>query len=91
MSVRRGIPGADASGERNGRSKIGGRTLVLAVLACIFVLLMELTIDKHVETDVEHWFGFHAAFSLFACVVLLLLGKLLRRVIARSENYYDAR
>ena len=91
MSERRGIPGAEASGERNGRSTIGGRTLVLAVLACIFVLLMELTIDKHVETDVEHWFGFHAAFSLIACVVLLLVGKLLRRVIARSENYYDAR
>lgn len=91
MSERRGIPGAEASGERNGRSTIGGRTLVLAVLACIVVLLLELSIDKHVETDIEHWFGFHAAFSIFACMALLLVGKLLRRLIARPENYYDVR
>ena len=52
---------------------------------------LELLIDKHVETEVERWFGFHGFFGLVACVGLVLAAKLLRRVISRPENYYDDR
>ncbi len=85
MSVRREVSGEQASPVR------GGKALLLTLLACLLVLVLEMPIDKHVETEIEHWFGFHALFSLLACAVLILLGKLLRRGIARSENYYDAR
>ncbi len=85
MSARREVSGLPAS------PVSGRKALLLTLIACLLVLVLELPIDKHVETEVEHWFGFHAFFGLLACAVLVLLGKLLRRVISRSENYYDAR
>lgn len=91
MSNRREKPAAGAPGPQGGHPTRGRKRLFLLLLACVLLLVLELPIDKHVETEIEHWFGFHAFFSLLACVVLVLLGKLLRCVIARSENYYDAR
>ncbi len=60
-------------------------------IGCVLLLGVELLIDKHVETAVEHWFGFHGFFSLIACVALVLAAKLLRRVVSRPEDYYDDR
>ena len=60
-------------------------------ISCALLLGVELLIDKHVETAVEQWFGFHGFFSLLACVVLVLAAKLLRRVVSRPEDYYDDR
>lgn len=60
-------------------------------VACALVLVIELFIDKHVETEVEHLFGFHGFYGLVACVALVLAAKLLRRVLMRPENYYDDR
>ena len=60
-------------------------------IACAVLLGLELLIDKHVETEVERWFGFHGFFGLVACVGLVLAAKLLRRVTSRPENYYDDR
>ena len=60
-------------------------------MVCAALLGLELLIDKHVETTVEHWFGFHGFFALMACVALVLAAKLLRRVVSRPEEYYDDR
>lgn len=60
-------------------------------IACAVLLLLELLIDKHGETEYEHWFGFHGFYGLIACVALVLAAKLLRRVLCRPENYYDNR
>lgn len=60
-------------------------------IVCAVLLLLELLIDKHTETAVEHWFGFHGFFGLIACVGLVLAAKLLRRIISRPEDYYDHR
>lgn len=69
-----------------------GRWLVPGLwVACALALGLELLIEKHVETDVEHWFGFHGLFALGACAFLVLGARLLRRVVSRPENYYDDR
>lgn len=60
-------------------------------VACALLLIAELFIDKHGETEIEHWFGFHGFYGLIACVLLVLAAKLLRRVLMRPENYYDDR
>lgn len=68
------------------------RTLYISLwIGCAILLLLELLIDKHVETAAEQWFGFHGFFGLIACVALVLAAKLLRRVIARPEDYYEPR
>ncbi len=60
-------------------------------IACAVLLGLELLIDKHVETEIERWFGFHGFFGLVSCVGLVMAAKLLRRVISRPEDYYDDR
>ena len=78
-----------SGGTVSGASRRRGAPGYLLLVACIAVLALELPIDKHVETEIEHWFGFHAAFGLAASAALVVISKLLRRVIARPENYYD--
>jgi hypothetical protein len=37
----------------------------------------------------EGWFGFYCIYGLGACVMLVLLAKVLRKIIMRGEDYYD--
>jgi hypothetical protein len=60
-------------------------------IACALLLVAELFIDKHVELEMEHLFGFHGFYGLVACVALVLAAKALRRVLKRPESYYDDR
>ena len=57
---------------------------------CLLLLLLDLFVPKHGAFAVEHLFGFYAFFGLAACVTLVLVAKQLRRVLMRSEGYYDA-
>lgn len=68
------------------------RKVYLSVwVVCAVLLVAELFIDKHGETEIEHWFGFHGFFGLVACVFLVLAAKQLRRALIRPEDYYDDR
>ena len=57
-------------------------------VVCGLLLVAELFIHKHTETEVEHWFGFHGWYGLVACVALVLAAKGLRRLLIRPEGYY---
>ena len=46
-------------------------------------------IHKHGPFAIEHWFGFYGIFGFVACVALVLAAKELRRLLMRSEDYYD--
>ena len=71
---------------------MNARTLYFALWgACAVLLGLESFIEKHVETDVEHWFGFHGIFALAACAGVVLAARLLRALISRPEDYYDDR
>ena len=56
---------------------------------CLLLLLLDLFVPKHGAFAVEHLFGFYAFFGFAACVTLVLVAKQLRRVLMRSEDYYD--
>ena len=44
---------------------------------------------KKVHYAVEGWFGFYGVYGLVGCVLLVLAAKVLRKVVMRSEDYYD--
>jgi len=73
------------------RAENVGKIYYAIWIICAVLLVLELLIDKHVETVAEHWFGFHGFFSLLACAVLVLAATVLRRVVSRPEDYYDDR
>jgi hypothetical protein len=56
---------------------------------CALLLLLDLFVPKHGAFALEHLFGFYAFFGFVACVTLVLVAKQLRRLLMRSEDYYD--
>jgi hypothetical protein len=56
---------------------------------CGLLLLLDLFVPRHGAFAIEHLFGFYAFFGFVACVTLVLVAKQLRRVLMRSEDYYE--
>jgi hypothetical protein len=56
---------------------------------CALVLVIDVFFPKHSPFPIEHTFGFYGLFGFFACVGLVLVAKVLRRLVMRPEDYYD--
>jgi hypothetical protein len=72
------------------------RKIVIAlVVVCVGLILADLcflldfTPSKTVHADFELIPGFHAAYGFISYVLLVLLATQLRRLLMRSEDYYD--
>lgn len=66
------------------------RRIVVALYgACALLLIVDPLIDKHGPFAIERWWGFYAIYGFVGCVFLVLAAKQLRRVLMRSEDYYD--
>ncbi|MEX2494583.1 MAG: hypothetical protein WD448_00760 [Woeseia sp.] len=73
----------------------GARIALIALhVAAALVVLIELVFpfpeDSHAVERV-HALDFLASYAIYgfvACVVLVLLGRILRRLVMRDENYY---
>lgn len=56
---------------------------------CALLLVLDVVFHRHVEHVLEKIPGFYALFGFVACVTLVLVAKGLRRMLMRSEDYYD--
>ena len=65
------------------------RSLVVLYVVCAAVLGLDFVVDRHIEHPWEGLFGFHALYGFTVCVTLVLVAKELRKVLMRSETYYD--
>ncbi|MGI9385205.1 MAG: hypothetical protein ACR2PO_18785 [Methyloligellaceae bacterium] len=64
--------------------------IVYALYAiCALLLVIDPLIHKHGPFAIEHWLGFYGIYGFVACVALVLAAKELRRILMRSEDYYD--
>jgi hypothetical protein len=59
------------------------------VAICALLFLADAFYEKHVEFQVEHWFGFYGIYGFVGCVFLVLSAKVLRKIVMRSEDFYD--
>ena len=53
------------------------------------LLLSDWIVHRHEELAFAETTGFHAAYGFFACVLLVLVAKGLRRFLKRPEDYYE--
>ena len=71
------------------------------VIACVLTLVAQVVAplvgfplyDDHHHPHfpgVEDFFGFQAAFGFVSFVVVVFLGRFLRLIIKRGEDYYDS-
>ena len=58
-------------------------------LVCLSTLIIEFFTHRHSVFEFESTFGFYALFGFAAYVVIVRLAMGLRRLIKRSEDYYD--
>jgi len=59
------------------------------LVVCGGLMLADLFYDKHAKYMAEDWFGFYGFYGFVGCVFLVLAAKQLRRLLMRSEDYYD--
>lgn len=58
-------------------------------VVCSVVLLLDVVVHRHVMHSWDQLWGFYAIFGFVACVALVLIAKEMRKVVMRSEDYYD--
>lgn len=58
-------------------------------IGCALLVIADLFVHRHVSHPLEELFGFYAFYGFFACVVLVLIAKEMRKFLMRDENYYD--
>ena len=67
-------------------AKYFSQFIIAVAGALIFV---DFTINRHAYFHLEEIIGFPAVFGFVCFVLIVLVGKQLRKVIMRKENYYD--
>ena len=67
-----------------------GTILLIRILfvACVVVVLLDLTYEKKGYMNPERYFGFYAAYGFVMFTGLIFVAKALRRFIKRPEDYY---
>ena len=83
-------PGGDSDGER-WLDRPGSVNLIIKVLmvACALSVLADFFYDKHGDYHFQEWIGFDAVLGFLVCVGLVAAAKRMRRLLMRSEDYYD--
>ncbi len=71
-----------------------GFFIICVLLFLLDGLFLAHLVHKHLsfESDtfpLEGWLGFFSIYGFIACALIVLLAKQLRKVVMRSEDYYD--
>lgn len=68
-------------------------SIILYTFYAISALLvvLDFVVHRHIYVHFEEIPAFYAIYGFIACVVLVVLAKLMRLVLMRSETYYDLR
>jgi hypothetical protein len=54
------------------------------------LVLLDFVVDREIHHPWESFPAFYAIYGWAACVSLVIVAKQLRKVLIRSEDYYDA-
>ena len=58
-------------------------------VVCGLLVIADFIIHRHTSLDLEKIPAFYAIYGFVACVLLVVLAKIMRKVVMRGENYYD--
>ncbi len=68
---------------------MGSRSKLVLLILAFVLFVLEFFIHRHAETDIENVFFFPALYAFVICVAIVLGGIVLRKLVMRSEDYYD--
>jgi len=56
---------------------------------CILLVLLDFVVHRHIGFGWEKIPAFYAIYGFIACVVLVVLAKIMRKYVMRKEDYYN--
>ena len=65
------------------------RAIYLLYAICGITLIADFLVRRHVDYPWEQMIGFYCIYGFVACVLLVLIAKQMRKVLMRSDDYYD--
>lgn len=65
------------------------RVLHILYGCCIFLLVLDFVIHRHVTHSWENLWGFYPLYGFVGCVILVLVATWMRTFLMRAEDYYD--
>lgn len=71
------------------RPETVSRWLRVFYVICGLLLVADVVYHRHAIHAWEGVFGFYAIYGFVACVVLVLVATQLRKLLMRSEKYYE--
>ena len=71
------------------RKKNVDRICYVLYAVSALLLVIDPLVHKHGKFAIEHWWGFYGIYGFVGCVFLVLAAKELRKLVMRSEDYYD--
>lgn len=65
------------------------RVVYALFTVCAISALLDFVIPRHEGLHFAETYLFHCIYGFVACVILVLVAKELRKMVMRSEDYYD--
>lgn len=56
---------------------------------CVLLVVLDFVVHRHIYVYFEELPTFYALYGFVACVVLVLLAKIMRVLLMRDEDYYE--
>jgi hypothetical protein len=69
--------------------RLGSRFSLVLVIVAVSLVILEFVIHRHGEIAAEDFPIFPAIYGFLAFLFIVQLGKWLRLIIMRQEDYYD--
>ena len=73
-----------------GRSPFGRHIVRILIIICVALFGVDFFYHRHVIHPLEGFWGFYAVYGFLACVLLVLAASGLRKILMRSEDYFDS-
>ena len=71
------------------RPEIQQRIRYVLYAVCAVLVIIDLVVHRHTYLPVEEMPAFYAFYGFAALVGVVIMAKALRRVVGRSEDYYQ--
>ena len=65
------------------------RVLNVFYTLCVILVLADFVVHRHIGLVWENIPAFYAIYGFVACVALVVVAKLIRKVVMRNEDYYN--
>lgn len=80
----------DAESDFFDKTKNVEMILKVFYVICALLVVLDFVVHRHIYVSFEEIPAFYAIYGFVACVVLVVLAKVMRNYLMRDEDYYDA-